>query len=182
MATNNFAELPAELLELILGPFLVFNNPIVVPAYFGSSFTFRASIQSSSPAPSGAFQKQLSVLQVSKKFHDVGVDILYQKRRFHFTDPQGLHSFARSIGAKNKILVSQISIYAVEPDFLVFAKRGTIATSFPNLTQITLERRAAGTGVVARSIMGKIPDKAELVEALRKTLGDQCKIAFYPAE
>ncbi|MCJ1384618.1 hypothetical protein MMC17_007736 [Xylographa soralifera] len=181
MATRNLTNLLPELLDLILAPFLVVNDPVIIPEMFGYSSFHGFSVRAR-PKSVNALKLQPSVLLICKALHDVGMRILYQKNRFHFMAPQGLYTFAATIGKKYAGLVSQISIYAPDPEFRGIVLNGMLTTYFPNLNRITLDRRMEGRGIVARSILHKITNKEQLEKALREQVGPRCQIAVFPAK
>ena len=181
MTSTILTNLLPEILDLILTLFLVTSDPIIIPIFFGC-FSPEGFDMAARPKPREPLGLQPSILHVCKAIHEAGTRSLYQKNRFHFQGPQGLYTFAATIGKSNAQLVSQISIHAVNPEFFRWVLDGRVTACFKNLNRITLDRRGEGRGVVARSLLRKIPNKEELEKALREQVGPGCHVSIFPAE
>ncbi|MCJ1283451.1 hypothetical protein MMC26_002780 [Xylographa opegraphella] len=185
MTTPNLDTILPELLALILAPFLVADDSIITDRLFGCFATTpsRRVDFMTRPKPKEPFKSmQPSVLMICGVIHEAGAAILYKMNRFHFLGPQGLYTFADFIGKTKAQRVSQISIHAVNPEFHEFVLGGIVTKCFPNLNRITLERRLAASGIIARSILSRIPKREELEQALREKVRTQWMIVIYPPE
>ncbi|MCJ1432860.1 hypothetical protein MMC27_002218 [Xylographa pallens] len=177
MPSKSLTNLPQEIVNLILEACLVASSPVVIPYFFGSLFFGE---QAGLPIFQQPWEILPSVLSVCRSFHDVGIKYLYQKNHFHFRDPDGLVSFGDAIGKSNAELVSQISIQAVNQEFLKEALVPGATFCFENLKRITLDRRRDGSVTVDRSTLGPIPYEEKLEKAIRNLVGPDCQITTFP--
>ena len=136
------------------------------------------------------FTIKASVLQVSKKFHELGREILYKKNSFHFWYSDAFRHTAKIFGS-NAQLVANITVETMVPIPVLFFEQQALtrrlinsegmATSFPNLKQVVVDfQRYHGAVNLNRSDelvrISKQEMEEALEEALEKELGGQCKV------